>query len=64
MALQEQRHESNAAAARQLKLIDRLRADKEALAAQGADLAHDLKVSRGTGNKVTHLIKEVWQVYK
>ena len=44
MALQEQRHESNAAAARQLKLIDRLRTDKEALAAQVAQLAHDLKV--------------------
>ena len=44
VALQEQRHESNAASARQLKLIDRLRADKEALAGQAAELAHELKV--------------------
>ena len=43
MALQEQRAENNAAASRQLKLIERLRADKDALSAKCLAAASDLK---------------------
>ena len=45
VALQEQRHENNAAAARQLKLIERLRADKDSLSAKCLTAASELKAS-------------------
>ena len=44
VALQEQRADNNAAAARQLKLIERLRADKDALSVKCLAAASELKV--------------------
>lgn len=43
VALQEQRADNNAAAARQLKLIERLRADKDELSAKCLAAASELK---------------------
>lgn len=48
VALQEQRHDNNAAAARQLKLIERLRADKDALSAKCLAAASEQKVDNGS----------------
>ncbi|KAK9808495.1 hypothetical protein WJX73_000957 [Symbiochloris irregularis] len=60
VALQEQRHESNAASARQLKLIDRLRADKEALASQAADTATQVKELEARHAQQVTVLKDGW----